>query len=129
MIIEIPGKPLALQRARVSKKGFFDPNYQAKKNIAWYVKKKYPDIVMVDKPISLTATFFMPMPKSISKKKKISLNQTPHFVKPDLDNLVKAFDTFNGVLWRDDALIWEIHATKLWAEEGLTVLEYEVLED
>lgn len=45
--------------------------------------------------------------------------------KPDLDNLVKCLDAFNGILWEDDALIVEIHAEKIYAGEpgiSLTVL-------
>ncbi len=48
-------------------------------------------------------------------------NETGHTIqhakKPDIDNLVKAVMdamTFAGV-WRDDSLVWNVHATKIYA--------------
>jgi len=41
------------------------------------------------------------------------------FRKPDLDNLVKTLDAFNGYFWKDDAQIVSLHASKLYdAVEG-----------
>lgn len=130
MIIEIPGAPIAWQRAGKGKKGFFDAQYKAKQNLQWYFKEKYPDQKVLDKPISMTVTFYMPIPKSLSNKKKISLVDCPHTKKKDLSNMVKFYeDCFNGIIWVDDCLIWEEHLIKIWAEEGKTIFEIEVLDD
>lgn len=59
--------------------------------------------------------FLMPMPKSWSKKKKAEMEHEPHQQKPDLDNLVKA--VLDSV-YEDDAHIWQLTATKIWAYEG-----------
>lgn len=63
----------------------------------------------------LMVDFYMPMPKSLSKKKKKELLGYPHKHRPDLDNLVKAV---LDCLWEEDSIVSEIHATKQWAEEG-----------
>ena len=60
-------------------------------------------------------TFWIPMPKSWSKKKKDSMDGAPHTQKPDLDNLLKAlFDAVH----KDDSHIWCVMVSKLWSHEG-----------
>ena len=63
----------------------------------------------------LKVTFYMPMSKSWSKKKKALHDGTPHQNKPDIDNLLKAF--MDSLLDEDQA-VWSVTATKLWAEKG-----------
>lgn len=61
--------------------------------------------------------FLLPMPASWSHKKKRNHVGQPHFVKPDKDNLEKAFI---DALYRDrdDAHVWNTASTKLWAYDG-----------
>ena len=73
----------------------------------------------------LKVIFYMPIPKSLSKKKQVLLENTPHTKKPDLDNLIKTFDALNGILWADDSQICTIMAEKKWSKEGK--IEIEVL--
>lgn len=43
--------------------------------------------------------------------------------KPDLDKLVRAvFDSLTGVVWRDDAQVVSVSATKVYGEPGLEVV-------
>jgi Holliday junction resolvase RusA-like endonuclease len=60
-------------------------------------------------------TFYMPMPKSWSKKKKEQMNKKPHKQRPDLDNLVKGFW---DAVFPEDSHIWDCRATKRWSYEG-----------
>jgi len=72
---------------------------------------------LIDIPIVVHIIFKFVKPKT-SKRSHPS-------GKPDLDNLIKCLDAFNGILWEDDALIVEIHAEKIYAGEpgiSLTVL-------
>ena len=65
--------------------------------------------------ISLTMEFISVPPKSLSKTKQSSYanSKRPKTVKPDLDNLEKAIcDGFNGVIYEDDANVWEVTARK-----------------
>ena len=60
-------------------------------------------------------TFFIPMPRTWSKKDKLRLANTPHRQKPDIDNLLKAL---LDALCEDDSYIYSVSAKKYWAHEG-----------
>lgn len=50
------------------------------------------------------------------KRPKTSKNVHPK-TKPDLDNYLKAvLDAGNGILWKDDAIITEIHCKKAYSD-------------
>jgi len=54
-------------------------------------------------------------PKSLTKRERAAIadgTKRPT-TKPDIDNVVKAiFDGFNGVLWRDDVQVVDLHVSK-----------------
>ena len=130
MKIEIPGKPIPLNRPRASKNRFYDSQYQVKENIVLYVNAHYGTLLPLEHPISIYMTFYMPIPISWSKKKKKLFIGQPHTATPDLDNLVKFVnDCFNGVFWQDDSLIAEINAQKVWAYEGLTIFQFKEIQN
>ena len=60
-----------------------------------------------------TVTFYMPMPKSWSKKKKALHNGTPHKQRPDLDNYIKAWC---DSVFEEDSVVWRFKASKLWTD-------------
>lgn len=60
-------------------------------------------------------TFFIPMPKSWSKKKKAAMVGQPHRQRPDIDNYAKAV---LDALYEDDSGVAEIHLKKVWAVDG-----------
>ena len=60
-------------------------------------------------------TFWIPMPKSWSKKRRNQMRGMPHKTKPDGDNLQKAIQ---DCLCKSDQHIWDFRVTKRWAEEG-----------
>jgi Holliday junction resolvase RusA-like endonuclease len=66
-------------------------------------------------PESFKVVFHVPMPKSWSKKKKRDMLGQKHQQRPDLDNYIKSLCDW---LSPEDSYIWDIRATKLWAEEG-----------
>ena len=61
--------------------------------------------------------FYVPMPKSWSKKKRAEMDGRPHRLKTrnDRDNLTKALQ--DAILENDGAL-WDMRTTKLWSYEG-----------
>lgn len=78
-----------------------------------------------DVALKLEVAFYMRRPKS--RKKALF-----HKVKWDLDNLIKQLsDAGNGILWKDDSIIVEIHTTKSYSpkESGYIVLNITPLED
>lgn len=60
--------------------------------------------------------FEIEMPQSWSKKKKELMNGKPHKQKPDIDNLVKAWDSI--CIEGGDAFIHTVFAAKFWSYEG-----------
>lgn len=66
----------------------------------------------LDGPISLTIVFILPRPK-VKIWKKQPMPRERHNKRPDLDNLVKSVvDALSGLLWRDDAQIYHVDASK-----------------
>ena len=61
----------------------------------------------------LDIVFFIPMPKSWSKKKKLSMTGTPHKQRPDLDNYIKGL---LDALLEEDCKVWRISARKIWVD-------------
>ena len=57
--------------------------------------------------------FFIPMPKSWSKKKKLLMAGTPHKQRPDLDNYIKGL---LDALLEEDCIVWRISARKIWVD-------------
>lgn len=56
--------------------------------------------------------FYLPIPKSWSKKKKAEHDGAPHMQKPDVDNLLKAL---LDAIYEDDSHIYSIAAEKRWS--------------
>ncbi len=65
-------------------------------------------------------SFYLPMPKSWSKKKRELMNETPHQQKPDLDNLVKSI---NDALLEEDGIVYRLDASKWWGYEGKIIIQ------
>jgi Holliday junction resolvase RusA-like endonuclease len=66
-------------------------------------------------PEQFHVVFQIPMPTSWSVKKRERMIGTPHRQRPDVDNLVKALA---DALCVDDSHLWDVRATKLWADHG-----------
>lgn len=111
----LDGDPTPLARARVNyqTKRMYDSQSQLKLITGITLRQQHGDEPLLEGPLLLVATFYMPMPGKISSQRRDTLqDQYDHF-KPDLDNLVKyILDCANGILYRDDALIVSISAKK-----------------
>lgn len=66
-------------------------------------------------PETYHAIFYIPMPKSWSKKKKEEMNGKPHKARKDGDNLIKSVQ---DCLCKDDAYVWDYRCTKVWSYYG-----------
>lgn len=73
-----------------------------------------------DVPDELMMTFYVPMPKSWSKKKKRLMAGKPHRQKPDIDNFVKGL---LDALLDEDKRIYRVDAAKYWSYTGSVVLQ------
>jgi len=68
----------------------------------------------------LNITFYLPMPKSWSQKKKALMDQQPHRQKPDLSNLVKAFE--DALLKEDCQIHTYQEIDKMWGKTGMIII-------
>lgn len=124
----IDGNPTPLKRHRScilnNRVHSYDSQKEAKKTVLKCVLRQLPfDFEIFDEPLEMLIEFHMPIPQSISKKKKLQLLETPHNKKPDLSNLIKFVeDTFNGQIYKDDSQIVNIYASKLYSEEPKTIV-------
>ncbi len=65
--------------------------------------------------------FWMPMPKGWSQKKKREMEEMPHTVRPDLDNMLKAL--IDSVWPEEDGMVWSLWPEKRWSSKpGIEVL-------
>ena len=104
------------------KTNWFDIVYSETLKIKNSLKKR------LEGALELNLIFCMPIPKSISKKKREQL----HYVikKPDVDNLAKAvMDAMNNTgIWEDDSHIASLQVKKIYSEEPrclITIREVE----
>jgi len=88
-------------------------------------------ITWLDGLISADMTFFVPMAKSWSNKKKSSKNGQFCDNNSDLDNYEKAIlDSLNGVYFHDDKQIVQQSSQKIWAEQGsIKIILKEIKDD
>src|SRR5271157_1483322 len=95
----IEGDPVPLARHRHGNGHTWDAQKQLKLGIGFQISNQNRDQPFLSGPLKLNVRFFMPMPKHGAKK----LYQTPHFVRPDLDNMIKLIcDVCNGIVYKDD---------------------------
>lgn len=64
--------------------------------------------------------FYLPMPKSWSKKKQAEMDGKPHQAKPDIDNLAKAV---MDALLDEDSHVWSLRARKFWSSQGSLIIK------
>jgi len=126
--IILPGKPIPKHRPRFTKRGFtYDDQSKIMKKLSILAKSQYPSQEPINSPISINVIFYMPIPKSLSNKKRQMLNGAYHHSRPDLDNLVKTLDILNKIIFSDDALVSEIYACKKYSLEPRTEIKIELL--
>jgi Holliday junction resolvase RusA-like endonuclease len=128
MTIVVKGVPIAKKRPRFVRigKGVRTYNSQETEEGRWLWEASQQVQAPIEGPIRLTAMFYMPVPKSASKKKQAEALDGGHTKKPDLDNLVKFIkDCLNGVAWKDDSQVCELYAQKVYGEEPRTEITIE----
>lgn len=143
MRIEILGIPIAKARARIVKRGNFsmayDPQEKEKSKFRSDLieqirligkdatQETHAEIVKLacGEAFNIHIESYMPIPKSLSMKKKRALagDCVYHNKKPDLDNLAKfIFDCANGVLFPDDSMIVKGSFVKKYSDNPRTVI-------
>lgn len=116
------GTPLPMARPRFSHGRVFYPQKKEKLAYGLMIKKQHGNKVH-EIPIALTLTFFMPIPKSYSKKKRdlIMRGELYHIKKPDIDNLTAfILNCMTGIVYKDDAQVYSITAEKKFSDNPRT---------
>lgn len=126
MKIIIPGRPVAKRRPRFARRGKFVTTYSDQETEEGRFFLQALQQVRgkpLEGPISVVMRFYMPIPKSASKKKKLLMGQGQilHVKRPDLDNLEKfVSDCLSGVAWVDDSQIFHSDTKKMYSHEPKT---------
>mgnify|MGYP003153836050 FL=1 len=118
--------PVPASRPRVTRWGtFYGKKYKEFKREmgVMLIESDRPSLVnpvlWLEDLISADMTFFVPMARSWSKKKKSLKNEQFCDNNADLDNYEKAIlDSLNGIYFNDDRQIVQQKSQKIWAETG-----------
>lgn len=125
MTFKVFGSPVAQGRPRFFVRktkgggiftGAFDPKTSKswKETIKWQAIEamKAENFSLLEGPLSMTLHFFLPRPKSLSKKVQC------HIKRPDVDNLCKAVkDALRSICYHDDSQIISSVITKAYGEQ------------
>ena len=129
IIFEVPGKPVAKGRPRLSKYGHtYTPDKTAKYEnlVKLSFVSKYMNFEPLKGYIEANITAIFDVPKSYSKKKTKELleNHNNYDHKPDLDNIAKIIlDSLNGIAYKDDSQITILHINKEYGEKAKVIVE------
>jgi Holliday junction resolvase RusA-like endonuclease len=99
--------------------------YLSYKDAIGYQLRQHHKKSSTEYAVAVKIKFIMPIPPGWSKiKQQKSIGQY-HTKKPDIDNLIKGlFDAANGIIWKDDNLVVDCKAVKVY---GLNPgIEFEV---
>lgn len=115
----VPGPPVAKGRPRLGKYTTYTPektvNYENLVQFSYL--QKYKNAEPMEGYLKIEMLFFMPIPKSTSKKRKELMLQRKILPdkKPDYDNMAKAIsDALNNIAYKDDNQIVEAHIYKFY---------------
>jgi Holliday junction resolvase RusA-like endonuclease len=129
LLFEIHIPPTPQKQTKFYRRGNFvktyDPSAVAKEQIQWQIKAYAPEIPL-DGPLKVDLTFYLPIPKSISKvRKRQMINQVILPVKrPDVDNLAYLVtNAMKNIIYMDDSQLVDLCMHKRYGEEPRTVVK------
>ena len=135
---KVDGDPVGKQRARYAKRGNFVQTYTPDKtrNYEALIKEAATQAMgsneILETPVNLYLYIRAPIPKSLPKKRlEACLNGSEKPIKkPDASNVLKSVeDAMNGVVYKDDSQIVNIHVTKVYSSQsGIDVCVKECLD-
>ena len=113
MVVDIDpvAKPRMTQRDRWAHRSCVDRYFSFRDSFS-------PVMAILGPLEGYSITFVIPLPKSWAKKRKSERNGTPHAIRPDIDNFLKAIlDCLP-----EDKHIWKIQMEKRWGETGQIII-------
>jgi Holliday junction resolvase RusA-like endonuclease len=121
------GEPVAKGRPRFAKRGNYVQTYTPVKTKSYedevrlLATKAKGSGITLEGSVSVFIYISFSVPQSYSKRKREAClsGETKHTKKPDLDNVAKAIiDGMDGIIFKDDSQIINLHVTKVYAEVG-----------
>ena len=135
---KVDANPVGKQRARYAKRGNHVMAYTPDKtrNYETLIKAAAIEAMGASEPLETPINLYLyiraPIPKSLSKKRlEACLNGLEKPIKkPDASNVLKSVeDAMNGVVYKDDSQIINIHVTKVYCSvSGIDVCVKECLD-
>jgi len=135
---KVDANPVGKQRARYAKRGNFVQTYTPDKtrNYETLIKEAAIEAMGSSEPLETPVTLYLyiraPIPKSLPKKRiEACLNGLEKPIKkPDASNVLKSVeDAMNGVVYKDDSQIVNIHVSKVYSSvSGVDVCIKECLD-
>lgn len=122
--IEIPGIPIPWAPSRTKGKIHYNPKDKEKQFARTIIYSQY-DEELLRCPVHIDFTFYVPIPKSTSKKKKqmMVLGSLFPVAKPDTTNMQKFYeDCLKGIVIYDDNLVTDVMSRKRYSETPRTVI-------
>jgi len=123
LTVVLLGEPVAWARTRVNNGAMFTPakqrNTSAALRMAAQSAMQVAGTGTFTDPVCVTLVAEFGIPRSWSKKKRAAaLLGLVRPGRPDIDNVFKLLaDSFNHLVWADDALVAELHALKRYSVE------------
>jgi Holliday junction resolvase RusA-like endonuclease len=135
---KVDANPVGKQRARYAKRGNFVQTYTPDKtrNYESLIKEAAIEAMGSSEPLETPVNLYLyiraPIPKSLPKKRmEACLNGLEKPIKkPDASNVLKSVeDAMNGVVYKDDSQIVNIHVSKVYSSvSGIDVCIKECLD-
>ena len=135
---KVDGNPVGKQRARYAKRGSYVTAYTPEKTRTYetLIKESAKQAMGSSEPLETPVTLYLyirvSIPKSCTKKRleAIQNGSEKPIKKPDASNILKSVeDGMNGVVYKDDSQIVNIHVTKVYSSEaGVDICVKECLE-
>jgi Holliday junction resolvase RusA-like endonuclease len=135
---KVDGDPVGKQRARYAKRGSYVTAYTPEKTRSYEAlikdaaRQAMGSSSPLETPVSLYLYIRVPIPASATKKRlqAISSGDEKPTKKPDASNILKSVeDGMNGVVYKDDSQIVNIHVTKVYSSQaGVDICVKECLE-
>jgi len=135
---QVLGEPVAKGRAKFCVRGGFAMAYTPKKTREAEgdfrtQSLKYRPKELITSAIRLVIRVYKPIPKSMSKKNRllieedVLINNIPlPITRPDFDNYAKLVcDSLNGIFWKDDSQICDCVISKRYSNSPRVEIELE----
>ena len=126
------GEPVGKGRPRFGRQGQYVRTYTPEKTVNYetlvkleYVRQCGKVMFEAETPLDMRITAYVPIPKSVSKKKRQAMidRKIRPIKKPDSSNITKSIeDALNGVAYKDDTQIVDSQIRRFYGEQPRVVV-------